>query len=118
MKPAQSRRRRPVTEAAGAATLAKFFRGFGDATRLRILEILAVRERNVGELAEELGAAQASVSNHLACLKWCGYVTTRREGRFVYYIVTDLRVRKIIELGRLMIEENADRLRACARIHD
>ena len=51
----------------------------GDRTRLRIVELLSDGERSVGELARLLGEPQPKVSNHLACLRWCGFVTTHRE---------------------------------------
>jgi DNA-binding transcriptional ArsR family regulator len=66
-----------------AEILAKYFRAFGDATRLRILELLVGREHSVGELVALLGTSQPQVSNHLACLRWCGFVDTRREHRVV-----------------------------------
>src|SRR5438270_759652 len=55
--------------------VAKYFRGLGDPIRLRILELLrAEGELTVGQLVERLGIAQPKVSNHLACLRWCGFV--------------------------------------------
>lgn len=64
---------------------AKLFRGLGDQTRLGILLALAEGERRVVDLMEELGAAQSTVSGHLACLKDCGLVTDRPAGRAVFY---------------------------------
>ena len=56
--------------------VAKYFRTLGNPTRLRILELLRERERPVGELVEALQTSQPYVSNQLACLRWCGLVTT------------------------------------------
>ncbi len=95
---------------------AKFFRGLGDPTRLRILELLLERDRPVTELVTRLKVQQGRVSNHLACLKWCGYVTTRRGGKYIYYRIADGRVRDILELARGMVSENADHIAACMRI--
>jgi DNA-binding transcriptional ArsR family regulator len=58
------------------------------------------------------------VSNHLACLKWCGYVATERRGRSVIYRVTDERVRAIIELTHAIVTENAEHIAGCMRIAD
>ena len=69
---------------AEADIVAKYFRGFGDPTRVRILELLAAGERSVGEIVEALGLPQPKVSNHLACLRWCGFVEGRREHRTIY----------------------------------
>src|SRR5438067_2004378 len=65
--------------------VAKYFRGLGDATRVRILELLRDEgELSVGELVERLALPQPKVSNHLACLRWCGFIEARREHRTVY----------------------------------
>lgn len=96
--------------------LSKFFRGLGDPTRLKILILLMERERHVGELVEQLGVAQGRVSTHLACLRWCGYVQSRREGNRVFYAVTDERVRKILDLAQKMLAKNAKSILSCQRI--
>lgn len=95
---------------------AKFFRGVGDPTRLKILELLLERERSVTELVDILQVPQGRVSSHLACLSWCGYVTTARQGRNRYYRVADKRVRKILDLARDMVADNAEHIWACTRI--
>ena len=76
----------------------KFFHGLSDLTRLRIVEILLDGELNVSELVALLGQPQSRVSNHLACLRWCGYVDSRRDGKFVYYRVADPRIRDLVML--------------------
>lgn len=96
--------------------MAKFFRALGDPTRLRILEAVVEEEKNVTELVRLTGAPQGRVSSHLACLRWCGYVTARRAGRSVFYRVTDPRVRRLLALGRELVREHVDRIRACTII--
>ncbi len=99
------------------ATLdAKFFLGLADATRVAILELLLVGERNVGEIVATIGGSQSRISNHLACLRWCGFVTTRREGLYIYYQVTDPRVRELLRLGQSLAREHAEALRTCLRL--
>src|SRR5947207_8413608 len=62
--------------------VAKYFRGLGDPIRLRILELLRTEgELRVGELVRRLALPQPQISNHLACLRWCGFVEARRNGR-------------------------------------
>src|ERR671937_407014 len=100
-----------------ADLLAKYFRVLGDRTRLRVLELVAARERSVGELAELLGEPQPKVSNHLACLRWCGFVETRREHRTVHYRLADERVAAVIELGRALLHDNEDHVAACRRVN-
>jgi ArsR family transcriptional regulator, cadmium/lead-responsive transcriptional repressor len=104
------------TSPADTDLVAKYFRALGDPTRLRILELLAGGERSVGQLVDELGASQPKVSNHLACLRWCGFVTTRRDSRTIYYSVSDERVSSIIELGRALLLDNEEHVAACSRI--
>jgi DNA-binding transcriptional ArsR family regulator len=95
---------------------AKFFRALGDPTRLRILQEVAEEEKNVSELVKITGAPQGRVSSHLACLRWCGYVTTRQEGRRVFYRVADPRVRKLLEIVSGLVRDNTDRIRTCTII--
>lgn len=101
---------------AEADLLAKYFRVLGDRTRLRILELVGEHERSVGELVELVCEPQPKVSNHLACLRWCGFVDTRREHRTVYYRVADERVDAIIELGRALLNDNEDHVALCRRV--
>src|SRR2546426_453967 len=99
--------------------VAKYFRGLGDPTRVRILELLRdERELSVGELAERLGEPQPKVSNHLACLRWCGFIEARREHRTVYNRIADERVVKMLELAHALLDDNAEHVAACCRIDE
>jgi ArsR family transcriptional regulator, cadmium/lead-responsive transcriptional repressor len=97
--------------------VAKYFRGLGEPIRVRILELLLEHdELSVGELVAKLGQSQPKVSNHLACLRWCGFVETRREHPSVYYRVADDRVSELLALGRALLADNAEHVAACRRI--
>lgn len=97
--------------------VAKYFRGLGDPTRVRILELLEEHdELSVTELVERLGESQPKVSNHLGCLRWCGFVATRREHPSVFYRVADERVTQLLALGRALLADNAEHVAACGRI--
>src|SRR5262249_45148510 len=99
--------------------VAKYFRGMGEATRLRILELLRDEgELSVGELVERLGEPQPKVSNHLACLRWCGFIEARREHRTVYNRIADKRVVRMLELAQALLDDNAEHVAACCRIDD
>jgi len=99
--------------------VAKYFRGLGDPTRLRILELLRDEgELSVGELVERLGEPQPKVSNHLACLRWCGFIEARREHRTVYNRIADKRVLKMLELAHALLADNAEHVAACCRIEE
>ena len=65
------------------------FRLLGDATRLRLLRVLAEDRFNVSELTSILGAAQSGVSRHLSLLKDAAIVTEERESGYVYYRINE-----------------------------
>jgi DNA-binding transcriptional ArsR family regulator len=95
----------------------KYFRALGDPTRVRILELLAEHgELSVTQLVDRLAQSQPKVSNHLACLRWCGFVHTRRDHPTVYYRVADDRVVQLLALGRALLADNAEHVAACRRI--
>lgn len=96
--------------------LARYFRGLGDPTRLRILLALLERERTVSELVELTGAPQSRVSNHLACLRWCRFAEAERRGRHVFYRAADPRLRKLLRQALELAGENCDHLASCKRI--
>ena len=99
--------------------MAKYFRGLGDPSRLRILELLQNEgELTVGALVDRLGLPQPQVSNHLACLRWCGFVAARREGRLVFNRIADRRVEAMLALAQSLLADNADHVAACCRIEE
>jgi ArsR family transcriptional regulator, cadmium/lead-responsive transcriptional repressor len=101
----------------GPELVGKYFRALGDTTRVRILELLRQHaELSVGELVERLGQSQPKVSNHLACLRWCGFVQTRRDHPTVYYRIADERVIQLVALGHALLADNAEHVAACRRI--
>jgi ArsR family transcriptional regulator len=74
--------------AAGMTPAVALFRSLADETRLRIVQRLAAGEARVVDLTEELGLAQSTVSKHLACLRDCGLIDYRVEGRQSFYALT------------------------------
>ncbi|NAS22113.1 metalloregulator ArsR/SmtB family transcription factor [Herbidospora sp. NEAU-GS84] len=74
--------------AAGVSPAAALFHSLGDETRLRIVQRLSRGEARVVDLTTELGLAQSTVSKHLACLRGCGLVDYRAEGRQSFYALT------------------------------
>ncbi len=97
--------------------IAKYFKVLSDPTRVRILELLQERgELSVGELVRALAQSQSKVSNHLACLRWCGFVHTRREHPSVLYRVADQRVIEVLTLGRALLADNTEHVAACRRV--
>ncbi len=101
-------------EGAEASLLARVFAGVSDPTRLRLLLLLLEGERNVSELVAAVGSSQGRVSMHLQCLRWCGFVTSERRGKYVYYRVADGRVRELIALARAFAADYHHALASCA----
>ena len=76
----------PLDRARSLAALR--FRALGDETRLLLLELLVGDERSVADLMEATGLGQSLVSHHLRTLRGAGLVTTRRDGRWIYYAIS------------------------------
>lgn len=72
-----------------ALGLVRIGRVLGDAARCRILLCLLEGPHYPSELAMHLGLSKSNVSNHLGCLRGCGLVTVRQEGRRSRYQFTD-----------------------------
>ena len=79
--------------------LADLFKVFGDSTRLRILYALFESEMCVCAIAELLGMTQSAISHQLRILKDADLVGKRREGKTIYYHLSDEHVRTIIAQG-------------------
>lgn len=63
----------------------KYFKAFGDQSRLRIMAIIAFKEMTVNDIAEAVGLSQPTVSRHLSILKEAEVVFDRRDKQRVYY---------------------------------
>jgi DNA-binding transcriptional ArsR family regulator len=72
---------------ARAATTSDAFNAVAESRRRDILNYLALQERAVGDIADQLSLAQPSVSKHLRVLLNVGLVSVRREGRSMLYRV-------------------------------
>ena len=85
--------------------LAELFKVFGDTTRIKILYALFEAELCVGDIAQLLNLTQTAVSHQLRILKTNKLVKFRREGKVVFYSLSDDHVRGIIDQGIEHIEE-------------
>ncbi|MBQ0927550.1 ArsR/SmtB family transcription factor [Saccharopolyspora endophytica] len=70
---------------ADVAPAVALFHSLSDPTRLAIVQRLAGGEVRVADLVRELGLAQSTVSAHVACLRDCGLVVGRPQGRQMFY---------------------------------
>ncbi len=97
------------------ALWADFWQALGHPIRLRVLTALRQEGAlNVGQLVDRLGIGQGHLSNHLACLKTCGLVTTEAQGRYVYYQIADDRVPALLDLGDAIFRDHWAGVATCA----
>ena len=92
---------------------AKLFRGFGDLSRLTILATLRSHPMTVSEIVDATGLTQSNTSNHLSCLKDCGLVVSRQEGRKAIYELSDPRVGQLLDLADELLADVAKGVYAC-----
>jgi ArsR family transcriptional regulator len=93
---------------------AKLFRGFGDPTRLAILEELsAAGELRVKDLVDRLGGSQSNISGHVGCLKDCGLVSDRPEGRQVFYRISGPEVVAALRSAEEVLAVSGQKIELC-----
>ncbi|MFZ5645725.1 MAG: ArsR/SmtB family transcription factor [Bacillota bacterium] len=93
----------------------KIFKGFSDTSRLCIFEALKDGEKTVTELVAITGFGQSSVSNHLACLRECGLVLVRQEGKNNIYKLRDERVTQILQLVEELLSDVSEEMFNCLK---
>lgn len=94
------------------------FRGFADPTRLSILESLRRGEKTVNEITRDTEQSQSNASNHLGCLLECSLVTNRRDGKNIYYRLSNPKILKILDDGDAILTEVAEDLMRCVRYNE
>lgn len=85
--------------------LAEFYKVFGDTTRIKILYILLKSELCVCDISQVLGVSQSAVSHQLRMLKQMKLVKYRREGKSVFYSLSDHHIELILRQGLEHISE-------------
>lgn len=79
--------------------------GLADFHRILILYAISEKPHNVGELVARLELSQPAISRHLKILRNCGAVTTRRDGKAVYYSPADDRILQALDLLRAVLTD-------------
>lgn len=79
--------------------LSELFKVFGDSTRARIICALTLSEMCVCDLSALLGMTQSAISHQLRILKTARMVKNRRNGKIVYYALTDDHIKAIFDLA-------------------
>jgi ArsR family transcriptional regulator len=88
----------------------EFCRTLGDDTRQRILRLLVRKEElNVSDIVEEFNVSQPTISHHLNVLKQFSLVTTRKDGKQVFYAIDRARVTECCGMLVAMLEGSDDR---------
>lgn len=85
--------------------LAEFFKVFGDSTRIKILYVLSQSEMCVCDIATLLQMGQSAISHQLRVLKQMRLVKFRREGKTIFYSLSDDHIQTILAQGMEHIEE-------------
>ncbi len=93
----------PTDQALPSPAVVRLYRALGDATRMRILRLLADRDWYLTELAQQLELSKPTMKHHLALLRAAGLVTVTDQGSMTYYSLRRERVREAgIELERYL----------------
>ena len=101
---------RPSQDLAPAVAL---FHSLSDGTRLAILQRLTEGEARVVDLTGFLGAAQSTVSAHLACLRECGLVTGRPQGRQMFYSLTRPELMDLLASAETLLAATGNAVALC-----
>lgn len=94
---------------------AALFNGLGDRSRLAIVRALAAREQRVTDLVALLGLAQGTVSGHLGCLRDCGLVTARAQGRQMFYSLAHPHLLDLLAAAEALLAVTGDAVELCPR---
>ena len=92
---------------------AALFHSLSDPTRLSIVKRMATGETRVGDLAGELGLAQSTVSAHVACLRDCGLVEGRAQGRSVYYSLSRPELMDVLAQAEILLAATGNAVSLC-----
>jgi ArsR family transcriptional regulator, cadmium/lead-responsive transcriptional repressor len=104
----------PFSEAAALSAAACMFRSLGDPARLAILRHLALGEHKVVDLTAHLELAQSTVSAHLACLRDCGLVASRPQGRAsMWSLVTAPEILDVLAAAERLLAVTGDAVALC-----
>jgi DNA-binding transcriptional ArsR family regulator len=89
------------------------FRSLADPARLALVQRLAEGEARVVDLTRALGLAQSTVSKHLACLRGCGLVDYRAQGRQSFYSLARPELIDLLRSAELVLAETGAAVALC-----
>ena len=105
---------RPVPMTADMTAAVSLFHSLAEPNRLIILRRLSRSEARVRDLTDELGLAQSTVSEHVACLRDCGLIVARADGRQNFYSVSTPEVIDVLETAELLLEATGHKVDLCS----
>jgi len=98
----------------GQLAAVSLFHSLADPTRLRVVRRLMGGEARVRDLVDELGLAQSTISEHVACLRDCGLVEGRVEGRQVFYALSRPELMDILEAAEMLLDATGHKVDLCS----
>lgn len=94
--------------------LESLFSALADRTRLSIVLFLIDRkEATVDEISKSLGKSQSLISHHMSCLRNCGIVKVRKEGKFSYYSIASDEIAELIKISMNHVRKYSQSILAC-----
>lgn len=93
----------------------KLIHGFSNKTRIQILESIKDEEKTVSQIVEEIKGSQSNISQHLACLKGCGIIIGRNEGKYMYYSLRNQHIRDLLSMFDVVLGEVENDVACCDR---
>ena len=106
---------RDLDELSALGAAACMFRSLGDPARLAIIQHLALGEHRVVDLTAHLGLAQSTVSAHLACLRDCGLVASRPQGRASMFSLAQPELLALLASAEKLLAATGDAVALCPR---
>ncbi|MCJ1697677.1 metalloregulator ArsR/SmtB family transcription factor [Rathayibacter caricis] len=102
-----------INRVQGASAAVSLFHSLADPKRLQIVRRLQHGEARVSDLMAELGVAQSTASEHMSCLRECGLVVGRAEGRQVFYSLARPELIDLLESAEALLEATGFQVDLC-----
>lgn len=90
-----------------------FLHGFSHRTRIQILDCIKENEKTVSEIVDKIEGNQSNISQHLSCLKGCGLIKGRQQGKYIYYSLRNQHVRDLLTMIDVVLDETQEDMGHC-----
>lgn len=97
--------KKQMPQADEMSRLANLFSVMGDSTRVQIISALRLSELCVSDLADLLSLSDSAISHQLRLLRQNNLVKARRDGKYIYYSLSDDHIVDIYDVGKTHINE-------------